>query len=315
MLFQIVEETMSRPVQAISWLIAAAALWVPLRARAADPTTADCLAANKSSVDLRNDLKLRAARAQLLVCASTNCPADIRKECLRRVDEVNAQIPTIIFEAKDASGRDLSAVKVTMDGQLIADRLEGTALSMDPGEHTFMFEAAGQPAITRQFVMRESQKDRREALTFGQLAAIPPPANVAPNAARPEPPPASALAAPTSDSAEPSAGLGMQKIVGIVAAGIGVVGLGLGSTFGLIAISKKNDAQGACPNLCADQAGVSMWSDAKTAAMISDVAFVVGGLGLAGGAVLWFTAKPPPYGSASAQVGLGPGSIQLKGVW
>jgi hypothetical protein len=89
----------------------------------------------------------------------------------------------------------------------------------------------------------------------------------------------------------------------------------VGSVFGLMAASKKNDAQNACPNDCADQNGVNLWSDAKTEARVSDIAFIVGGVGIVGGASLWFTAKPQSGSGPSAQVGLGPGSVQLKGVW
>src|SRR5882724_84046 len=113
------------------------------RARAADPTTADCIAANDGSISSRNDHNLRAARAQLLVCAASACPADVRTECTRRVAEVNAAMPTVVFAAKDQTGKDLAAVKVTMDGEPLADRLDGTALSVDPGEHSFVFDAEG----------------------------------------------------------------------------------------------------------------------------------------------------------------------------
>jgi hypothetical protein len=288
---------MHRPIRTISFHAAVALLLlVPVPARAADATTADCLAANNSSIDLRNDHKLRAARGELLICAVASCPTDIRKECLRRLDEVNAQVPTITFETKDASGQDLSAVKVTMDGQPLADRLEGTALSIDPGEHIFTFEAAGQPAVRRQFVILEAQKDRRESITFGEPTRILEPLEPPPQPASPQ-------------------GLGTQKILAVVAGGVGVVGLGVGSVFGLMAVSKKNDAQNACPNDCADQNGVNLWSHAKTAAQVSDIAFIVGGVGMVGGTSLWFTAKPQSGRGPSAQVGLGPGSVQLKGVW
>lgn len=94
-----------------------------------------------------------------------------------------------------------------------------------------------------------------------------------------------------------------------------MVGLGVGSAFGFVAMSKKSDAKSACPDQCADQSGVSKWSDAKSAGNISTVGFIVGGVALAGGAVLWFTAKPESSSGPSAQVGLGLGSLQLKGVW
>jgi hypothetical protein len=141
-------------------------------ANTASPTTPECLAASDASLKLGNDHKLRAERAQLLVCADASCPADIRLECARRVDEVNARVPTLIFAAKDASGADLSAVKVTMDGEVLAERLEGTAFPIDPGEHTFTFETAGQAPVTRTLIIQEAQKDRHESIAFGAPAIL-----------------------------------------------------------------------------------------------------------------------------------------------
>ncbi len=298
---------MKRPAVRIA--VAAALVLTGSVARAADPTTADCLGATESSVKLGNQHKLRAERAQLLTCAAASCPSDIRKDCMSRVEEVNGQIPTIIFAAKDGSGADLNAVKVTMDGEVLAERLEGTALSIDPGAHTFTFETAGQPPVTKTFTIQQAQKDRRELVTFGAPTTAPGPSALPPNGSEP-PSPSSALS-----SAEGGHGLGTQKILGIVAGGIGVVGLGVGAAFGAMAMSQKNDAESVCPsNPCSTQAGVNKWSNAATSATLSTVGFVVGGMGLAGAAVLWFTAPHSSRG-ASAQVGIGPGSLQLRGTW
>jgi hypothetical protein len=120
---------------ALHWLPPSIVLGVGLAtspAHADDPTTADCLGANEAALKSGNEHHLRAERGHLLVCASASCPADVRSECLRRVDEINAAIPTVIFEAKDGAGGDLSAVRVTMDGEVLAERLEGTALSINP---------------------------------------------------------------------------------------------------------------------------------------------------------------------------------------
>jgi hypothetical protein len=262
-------------------------------ARAADPTTADCLAASDASLQAGNQHKLRAERAQLLVCAAPSCPADIRKDCLSRVDEVNAQIPTTIFGAKDPSGGDLSAVKVTMDGEVLAERLEGTALSIDPGEHTFTFETAGQLPLTRKLLIQQAQKDRREVIQFGTPAAT---------TSMPPSPPAT----------EEIRGLGTQRILAIVSGGIGVAAVGLGTAFGVLAASQKSEAQSVCPsNPCATQDGANKWSTAGATGNISTIGFIVGGLGMAGAAVLWFTAPR----SSSTLVGFGPGILQMKGTW
>jgi hypothetical protein len=255
-------------------------------ARAADPANRECLAASEASLKADNEHKLRAERSALLICAAASCPAEIRRECIRRVDEVNAALPTIIFVAKDTAGTDLSAVKIVMDGEVIADRLDGSALSIDPGVRTFRFETAGYEPITRQLVIRESQKNRHEAVIFGSAGV----ASVS------------------------SSGWGTQKTLAIVAGGVGLASLAFGGIFGLRAMSKKTDAQRACPRDCADQNGVNLWDDAVRAGNVSTGAFIVGGVMLAAGATLWLTAPDSTRG-ASAQIGIGPGAIQFRGTW
>jgi len=305
-------------------LLAALAVLSSARARAADPTTADCLTASDSAVTLSSQHKLRAARGQWLICASASCPADIRKECFRHVEEVNAAIPTIIFEPKNVAGRDVGAVKVTMDGEVIAERLQGVALSIDPGNHTFVFETAGQPAVQGQLLIQEGDKDRRERVVFGGSGAVGTTAPTGPVGTPAATGPAGApgtTGAPSLSSTpevprpSPPSGLGTQKILAIVAGGVGVVGVGIGAIFGLQALSKKNDAQNVCPNVCSDQQGADRWSDAKSTATVSTVAFIAGGVALGGAAALWFTAKPESASAPGTQLGLGLGTIQLKGTW
>ncbi len=153
----------------IPLIASAVSLFAPA-SRAADPTMADCLGASETSIRLRSAHHLREARQQLLVCAALTCPAEVRSECERRVVAVNAAIPTLVFDAKDASGNDLLAVSVAMDGKPLAERLEGTAISLDPGAHSFHFESPGHAPVDKSFVLREGEKDRRERITFGAAA-------------------------------------------------------------------------------------------------------------------------------------------------
>jgi hypothetical protein len=267
-------------------------------AQAADPTTADCLAASEASLEAGNAHRLRYERAELLVCASASCPADIRRECVSRVDEVNRQIPTILFGAKGSSGADLSAVKVTMDGEVLAERLEGTALSIDPGEHTFTFETGDQPPATMKLLIEQGQKDRREVVRFGGRTA-------------PEGHPTTA-APPFPPSPGRQASGSTQRILAVVAGGVGVVGLGVGTAFGIGASSRKNEAQSACPgNPCSTEDGAAKWSSAGAAGNVATVGFIAGGAALAAAAVLWLTAPGP----AGTTVGVGPGALQVKGSW
>jgi hypothetical protein len=297
-----------RPTHFLLVPIALATLTVAPRVRAAGPTVTDCLAATESSLKLKNEHKLRAARSQLLVCAAPSCPSDVRADCTHGVDELNAQVPTVIFAGKDASGADLNAVKITMDGEVLAPSLEGVALAVDPGEHTFTFETAGQPPVTKKLTIQQSQKDRHEAIVFAA-----PPAVVAPPPTVTAPAPPPALPPPEPPPPTAKTPLGTQKILAIVAGGVGVVGLGLGGAFGAIAVSDKSSAKSACPGAtCANQAGSDKWSSAAIAGNISTIGFIVGGVGVAGAAVLWFSA-PKTAGGASAQVGFGPGAFQVRG--
>jgi len=255
----------------------------------ADPTVPECLAAADSAVTLAKEHKLIAERGQLLVCAASSCPAEIRKDCASHVEEVTAQIPSLIFDVKNGSGQSMNAVTVTVDGQVLVRALDGTAVAIDPGEHTFTFEMAGQPPLTRTLTVLQSQKDRHETIIVGSSAAVVP----------------SPLGPPPVQS-----GLGTQRILAIVAGGVGVAGLAMGTAFGVIALSDKSTASGQCPAAtCSSSSASKEWSSADSAGNLSTVGFIVGAVALAGGAVLWFTAPR----AASTQVGVGPGMLELRG--
>jgi hypothetical protein len=285
----------------IATLAAAIAGLAAIPARASDPTTADCLAASEASLQSSNEHRLRAERSQLLVCAAPSCPADVRKECLRRVDEVNTEIPTVIFQVKDATGNDLGGVSVRMDGELLSERLQGTALSLDPGEHSFVFEAPGIPALTRKLLIVQGEKDRREILVLAGPTEG--------TATR------SGTSQPSKPAAPAAAPLGAQRVLALVATGVGVAGLAVGGAFGITAMTRKNDAESACPTARCDPAGLAKWNDAKSAGNLSTAFFIVGGVGLAAGAALWFTAKPAEPTSPTAALVLGPADIELRGTW
>ncbi len=193
---------------------------------------------------------------------------------------------------------------MTVDGALFAERLAGTPLSVDPGEHTFAFETAGQPTVQKKLVVRESEKDRRERITLGARDTATQHAAAQFGAEGPG----------SQPSAVTSSGIGTQKIFAIVAGGVGFVGLGIGSAFGLIAMSKKIDAESACPDsLCTNQDGSNRWRDAASAGNLATVGFIVGSVGIAAAAVLWITV--PSSSGSRTQVGCGPGALQMKGTW
>jgi hypothetical protein len=278
-------------------------------ASAAEPTTLECLTAYEDSVPLKNNHQLRATRGKLVICSSESCPAEVRAECSRRVLEVDASMPTVVFEAKDVTGMEVVEILVKMDGDVLADRLLGSALPVDPGEHTFTFAAAGRPTVEKRLLILEGEKLRRERVELQAIAA--------PRAAPAAPLTIAKPAAMEPNSPPPGArpSLGRARTLALVLGGVGVAAIGVGALYGSIAMSRKAEAQAACPGQCADQDGVNKWDGAFSAGNISTGAFVVGAAAIASGAFVWWRARPAANGVPETQVSLGPGGLRVLGRW
>jgi len=276
-------------------------------ARGAEPVTVECIKTYEDSVPLRKHHQLKAARAKVLLCSSEACPADIRTECLNRLAEIDASMPTVVFEAKDAAGAMVFAVKVKMDGDLLTERLEGSALPIDPGEHTFTFEVAGRPGVEKHLMIFEGDKLRRERVEFEALAT-PNPGSPQPGAllkSEPLEPPRPAAKAP----------LGKGRIAALALGGVGVVATGVGVAYTFVAMSRRDHANSICPNDCTDMIGVNAWNDAHSAGNIATGAFIVGGAAIASGVAVWLLAKPAAESPTASQISFGPGGIQVAGRW
>jgi hypothetical protein len=234
---------------------------------------------------------------------------------------VNLAIPTIIFDARDSTGKDLISVRVSMESEVLAERLEGTALSVDPGVHTFTFEAAGHTPVQKQVVVHQGEKDRREVVAVFEAETAPGSAEK-PTEKPAEKPTETAAEKPTEKPAEKptekaaeTTGRGTQKTLALVAGGVGVVGLVVGGVATGVFFSKESTARSVCPNTtCPTQSGIDDWNAASSAGTATVVGFVVAGVGLATGAILWFTATPGASAGGTA-LGIGPGSLQWKGTW
>jgi serine/threonine-protein kinase len=113
-----------------------------------------------------------------------------------------------------------------------------------------------------------------------------------------------------------------QRIAGLVIAGSGIVGLGVGAAFVLVANAKYHDSLGNClannPNLC-NEAGVQQRSDARTAGDAASIALSVGAAAFIGGAVIWLTAPSgaPRGGTGGVRAAIAPtlGGAVLQGGW
>ncbi len=277
---------------------------------AADPTKDQCIDANETAQSLRKNEKLREAEQRLLVCVSASCPGPVRDDCGQRLTEVRAVTPTIVFVVKDDADQDLSDVHVTLDDQPLADKLDGTAIAIDPGQHRLVFESPGKAREERALVIREGEKDRHERIVL--VAAQAP---TTPVASVPESTPVQPSEAPPSDGKS-------QRIASLAVGGVGVAGVIVGGIFGIVSKSTWNKAKTECtagggslPDHCMGPSGPSDSDSAHTQAAVSTVAFIAGGALVATGVVLYLTA-PKAGLTVSPTVGLGsaPG-LDLRGSW
>ena len=109
-----------------------------------------------------------------------------------------------------------------------------------------------------------------------------------------EPPPPSRIepvsAAPDTPPPPPPRSLTGQQIGGIVLTSVGVVSLGIGGAFGIVAKQRNDDAEARCPTpeTCfAD--GAQLVEDARRAGNVSTALFVVGGVLVATGVIVLVT--------------------------
>ena len=229
-------------------------------AAAADDKAA-CLSASQQAQTLRDAHKLVEAREQLRACARKQCPAVVQKDCVAWLGEIERSLPTVVVTAKDQAGADLADVKVTVDGSPLVDKLDGSAVPMNPGMHTFHFASSDGTTLDQQVLIKEGQTNQGVAVILKKPPpTVPPPVT---------PPPVSPAPVPPSDAT----GSSTWKTVGWVLGAAGLVGLGIGTVFGVVALSDKNSANCDANKLC----DAGPLSGARSAATVADIGLIAGG--------------------------------------
>jgi hypothetical protein len=129
-----------------------------------------CVSAYEKAQQLRAEAKLRSAREQLLVCSRQECPALVRQDCAQWMGELQNAIPSVVVAARDGTGHDLLAVRVSIDGVVVVESLDGKPLVLDPGPHRFKYESAGATPVEEQVLVREGERNRPITVTFTRSA-------------------------------------------------------------------------------------------------------------------------------------------------
>lgn len=308
------------------------------RADDAMPDKMACIAADTKGQSLRLDEQLRDARVRFDVCASRGCPKIVREDCAQRLADLDAAQPTVVFGATNGDGRTLRAVKVFMDGHLLTDRLDGRPLRVDPGEHHFVFTSLGRISADMDLLLNEGDRARHGVVLRTDSAEKAPPVDGP--SSQPEPSGravagdkarvASVSVAPARAAETETAAPGRHSVLdsdqgrlGLVAGGLGVAGVVVGSVFGLLTFAEWRQAHtdwaggppgcGAATCERAANEQVTASSDGN----LSTFAFIAGGVSLVAGAVLLLTAPDAPPSSRAIRVvpigGPSEGQITLQG--
>ena len=211
----------------------------------------------------------------------------IRKDCEPLLSELDTRMPTLVISAKDAAGKDLVDVRVTIDGTLVTSKLDGKAIPIDPGAHAFKYERDGSAPVEANIVVHDGEKDRVVNVMLEPIQA----------AKKDEP-----VVVPSEKEKEKETPVEKAgpPIGGFVFLGIGAVAVGSFVFFDLSAKSSVDNLRGTCAPRCAQ----SDVDSVNTKMIIADVSLGAGAVAL--GVAPWLLvsqyAKPK---HEEIQIGLG----------
>ncbi len=246
------------------------------RARAAEdegPESAKlaCVHRHEDAQLARRSGKLLAARAALLACSREACPDAVRGDCVDWLEEVNRSVPSVVITARDR-GADVVDVTVSLDGELVATRLTGSAVEADPGEHHFRLASGRGLTVERTVLMSEGVRNRPIDVEFEPPVAL----VVSPSAA---PPPSWTLANHPFRRSD--------YLLGSVA----LAGVATTVALGIWALVERSELQSSCAPFCTD----AELSPVRTKLVIADVGLGIAVAALAVGSFRYLTrpAAPP----------------------
>jgi hypothetical protein len=280
-------------------------------------TKQECISASERAQALETAGKLSEARPQFALCIAEACPGPVREDCAQRLSGVERETPTLVLIAKDSMGNDVSAVRVTMDGQPFVDSLDGRPVAVDPGQHRFVFDGPGAQWAEATLLIHTGEKDRRERVVLESSGERP---------ARPRAPEGRPQAGGAAEGRTEERGPegSTQRMAALGVAGAGALSVVIGTVFGIVAKATYDHALG---TECG--ANVNVAYEAKTCsgngvhdvqtangqATASTVLFVAG-FALAGAGAFFYFSAPKGEGVAlGSSIGYRTAGLSIRGTW
>lgn len=191
-------------------------------------TRKECTPAYTDTQVHRKDGRLRDARAAAIKCSQTVCIFQ-RKDCVMWLEEIEAAMPTVVFAARDESGRDVATASVEVDDVVVQESLDGKPQEIDPGQHKVVFRSQGFPAVEQSVLIVDAEKGKVVSVTFAR------PAPEKPKAAAPPP-------APPQDATPSLFDNPWPWVVG----GAGLATAGVGVAFWVMSIAGQDEISDNC---------------------------------------------------------------------
>jgi hypothetical protein len=214
---------------------------------------------------------------------------DRRDFAKQRLVELEKLLPKVVID----NPRKVPLTDVLVEDRKVWEAERGAVFAAEVGPRRFIFKARGRKNGVLLVNIVKGEKVQHVTVPDMEEGSDEPPKPETPaDAPKTEPPPAAA--------AEPSDSGSMQRTIGWVAIGVGGVAAIVGAIEGISTLNNACSGGKACT---ADEK-----SSGNTSATISDVAFVVAGLGVVGGIALIATApssssSPPPAWASSRDRG------------
>ncbi|MGH7327627.1 MAG: PEGA domain-containing protein [Polyangiaceae bacterium] len=174
-----------------------------------------------------------------------------------------------------------SGFRAELDGVAIDPAAYGAPTPVDPGTHTVTASAPGYDTWSAQVAIAQNGETKSidVPILSSQSATGQPPPSASPSEAE---------KAPARDDGSIDK---TKRIAAYALGGVAVVGLGVGTIFGIETLSDWSDRNANCPGGRCNQTAVDDYSSAKTAAILSDVSFGVAVVAAAAGTYLFLTSK------------------------
>lgn len=179
-----------------------------------------------------------------------------------------------------------AGLQVRLDGAPLDSDRWAAPVPVDPGDHLVEASAPSMQGFTSRFAVTRDAQDLDV-----NVPAPPPRTSTAPAYLGPIPPPAPVAESPPHDDAFGTT----QAWIAAAAGGAGLVAAGIGSFFGIRAITLDAQSSPYCNGGSCTQPGYSDLTQAQSSASASTISFSIGGALLASAVVLWLTRPHPSH--------------------